>query len=131
MKKYLPLASLASVVLLVAPIAEAQSIPQPQMCPSAANIRAVGVSRNTIQDGNGLWITGRRNQAYGTTNQWTFLLGNIPASNISDAYNKAAAALPSLILLVGPVKDTLGRWSCVYNTAQGYMAVTITPPIAF
>src|SRR5207249_1859529 len=89
--------------------------PEPQKCPHAAQIKSVGVSHNMVQDSDGLRITGRRNQTYGTGSQWTFILAKIPASSVDHAYNKAVDALNSLTFNLGPVMGPLGKWVCYYN----------------
>lgn len=129
MKKYL-IASLLPLALFLTNATFAALTPEPQVCPSEAAIKAVGVSRNTVQDDDGLWLTGRRNQKYGTQDSWTFVIGKIPASTASEAYDKAAVAMPSLSFQFGPLNGPLGKWVCYYSTAQGYTAVAANPPIA-
>lgn len=107
-----------------------QQVPLPERCPSVSAIQAVGVSRNVIQGNNLVWYAGRRNQQYGTNNSWTFILGSIVAPTANTAYNNAVAGLTTLAFQLGPFKGPLDKWVCLYNTAQGYIGVTITTPIA-
>lgn len=104
--------------------------PEPSVCPDVAAIKAIGVSPNAFQNSDQLWLTGRRDQKYGTVNNWTFIIGEIAAVSSTDAYNKATLALNSLKFELGPLKAPLGKWVCFYNTAQAYPAVAIYPPIA-
>lgn len=101
----------------------------PQFCPDISSIKAVGVSTTVIQVDN-VWVSGRRNQLYNTADHWTFLLGNIIAPTANDAYHIAVNALSTLRFQVGPIKQVGGKFVCVYSTAPGYPAVTVTTPIA-
>jgi hypothetical protein len=118
----------ASAILLMQ-TAQAAIPPQPEVCPPVAAVQAVGVSRNVVQDDDGLWFTGRRNQMYTTKSHWTFLIGRIPAPNASQAYNKAAAALGTLTFVLGPFFGPFGKWVCNYNTGANFPAVAINPPL--
>ncbi len=104
--------------------------PQPQMCPQASAIRAVGVSQNMVDEGNNLWFTGRRNQNYGTASKWTFVMSKIPSTSVNDSYSKAVDALASLSFTVGPVMGPIGKWVCYYRNDRGYSSVAVNPPIA-
>lgn len=103
---------------------------EPQVCPKANAIKTIGVSHNVVQNSTGLWFTGRRNQHYDTIHHWTFLIGNIPAISVDHAYQKASHAMETLSFQLGPIQGPLGKWLCLYTTAQGYEAVTIFPAIA-
>lgn len=104
-------------------------VPKPKTCPAVAAITAIGVSRNVQPNGEDLWVAGRRDQQYGTIDDWTFLIGNIPATGIDQAYHEATSALASLAFQKGPLTGPLSKWLCYYTTLQGYTAVTINPPI--
>ena len=120
----------ATILALSLPqLVQAAIPPQPQRCPTAAAIQAVGVSRNMIQDNDGLWVTGRRNQKYGTTDDWTFLIGKFPATTANQAYTKAVTAMTTLNFQMGPLNGPLSKWICWYSTAEGYTATAINPPI--
>lgn len=130
MKKNLLMTLSFVLFLLFNDIAQATLAPPiPQICPSANAIRTVGVSRNVVQaTNNGLWIAGRRNQKYGTNNNWTFVLGNIRANNVSDAYDKAVIGLTTLAFQLGPFLAQ-EHWLCLYNTIEGYMGLAVNPPV--
>lgn len=131
MKKNLLIATSFVLASLFNSIASAaMQGPEPQICPSVASIRAVGVSRVVFQDNELFWVAGRRDQKYGTPNDWTFLIGRIVAANIDDAYQKATLGLNSLKLEIGPVTGPVGKWVCFYSTSQGYPAAAINPNIA-
>lgn len=116
--------------LSTASIAQGLLPPQPLTCPDVSAIQNVGVSHTTLQIDN-RWFAGRRHQAYGTTDLWTFLLGNIVAMTSVDAYNKAVQALPTLTFRMGPFTSS-DHWVCLYNTdVHNLPAVAITLPIAF
>ena len=104
--------------------------PEPQVCPRASDIRAIGVSHNMVEEGHHLWFTGRRDQKYGTTSNWTFLMGKIPATSVNDAYGKAVVALTTLQFSGGPVIGPLDKWVCYYRNDKGYPAIAVNPPIA-
>lgn len=107
------------------------TVPQPQICPSVAEIQAVGVSNTPAQDSDGLWFTGRRDQLYNTGSRWSFIIGKITATSTTDAYNKANLGLGSLSFELGPVVGPIGKWVCYYRTANfGYQAIAVNPPIA-
>lgn len=130
MKKQIFAATALGLCLSLTQIAQAAPTPEPQVCPSVAAIQAIGVSRNVVQDNDGLWMAGRRDQKYNTNNDWTFILGKIPAPTASSAYNRAVVALQSLNFQLGPLNGPLGKWICWYSTSQGFTAVAINPPIA-
>lgn len=130
MKKNLLMIASFTLGMLFNTIAQALPPPIPQICPSANAIQSVGVSRTVVQaSNNGLWMAGRRNQQYNTNDHWTFILGNIVAANVSDAYDKAAAGLATLSFQLGPFLAQ-EHWLCLYNTVEGYLGAAITPTIA-
>ena len=98
----------------------------PKDCPNAVEIQAIGISTNVIKINNA-WFAGRRNQAYGTPDNWTFIIANIMATDALDAYKKAAKALQSLAFLAGPAPGSSGKFVCAYNTVEGYSAFAMTP----
>jgi hypothetical protein len=103
--------------------------PQPERCPTVAALQAVGVSRQTLMI-NSLWFAGRRDNVYGTGNHWTFILGNIPANNNSQAYTKAVTAISTLFFQAGPwYEREWNRWTCLYADADGFPAVAFNPPL--
>lgn len=104
--------------------------PQPQICPSAASIQAIGVSHKMVQESNSLWFTGRRDQFYDTHSRWTFVIGKIAATSVDDAYQKAVLNLNSLTFQMGPVEGPVGKWVCYYHANYGADAVAVNPPIA-
>ena len=97
MKKKLFLALLLPLNLFPFNMQAAQPA-EPQHCPSAASIISVGVSHNMVEDSDGLWFTGRRNQKYDTCNNWTFILAKISANSVNDAYSQAIGGLSTLVL---------------------------------
>ena len=101
----------------------------PVTCPSAIAIKVLGVSSNVVQVNNA-WFAGRRNELYGTTNRWSFAITNIIASDASDAFIKASRAIESLTFQAGPIPGPLNKVVCAYNTAQGYAAYAVSPPVA-
>jgi hypothetical protein len=103
--------------------------PQPERCPAVAALQKVGVSRQTLAI-NSLWFAGRRDNAFGTADQWTFIVGNITATNNSQAYDKAVTALSTLFFQAGPwYEREWNRWVCLYANAQGFPAVAFNPPL--
>jgi hypothetical protein len=103
--------------------------PQPSICPTVAALSSLGVSRTTLAI-NSLWFAGRRNQKYGTANNWTFIVGDIPAVDVNDAFLKATSSLPSLFLQAGPFFDSeFDRWLCIYGNAKGYPSIAFNPPL--
>lgn len=128
MQKKLVLIVTSFLALLFTTVSFARP-PEPAVCPTVAALAAAGVSRTTI-DINRLWFAGRRNNKFATVDNWTFIVGNIPAVDVNDAYVKATASLPSLFLQAGPFYDSeWNRWVCVYGTIQGYPAITMNPPL--
>jgi hypothetical protein len=103
--------------------------PQPERCPTVEALQAVSVSRQTIAI-NSLWFAGRRDNAFGTKNQWTFIIGNITATNNSQAYSKAITALSTLFFQAGPwYEREWNRWVCLYANAQGFPVIAMDPPL--
>ena len=100
----------------------------PRSCPTVASIKFGGLSTNTVFV-SGKWFVGRRQMYYGTRELWTFIMGPIDATDSHDAVMKGQAALASLTVLFGPNLNGLHVYECVYNTLQGYPAVTMTPPL--
>jgi hypothetical protein len=114
--------------MLPTSIALATLPPLPQKCPSVPAIQAVGVSRVVIQIDN-RWFAGRRQQHYDTTEAWSFIVANINATDAKEAYNIAAANLPSLAFRMGPFEAS-DHWVCLYNTDLNDLpAITVTNPI--
>ena len=103
--------------------------PQPNMCPAVGAIKPIGVSHATRQIAK-MWFAGRRSNLYGTSDQWTFIVGNIPAKNKTEAFNAAMVGLKTLSFMSGPFYDVQwNRWFCLYNTANGLPALAINPTI--
>lgn len=107
-------------------------IPDPKRCPTPQELQAVGVSKNAVQDFDGLWFTGRRNQSYGTGSDWTFIVGKIDAIDRLDAYSKGSLTVNALKTYFGPIMGPMGKWICYYipSNSTPYRAVTVNPPIA-
>ena len=103
--------------------------PQPGVCPAVSAIKPIGVSHSTRQVAK-MWFAGRRNNLYGTSDQWTFIVGNIAAANTTDAFDKAMVGLKTLSFQTGPFYDVQwNRWFCLYNTNGGLPALAINPPL--
>lgn len=102
--------------------------PQPAVCPDV-NFIKVGSVSNVVLQVNNLWIAGRRNMTYNTTDHWTFLMTNIKAANSTEAYQKALLALTTLTFQLGPISGS-EKWLCLYSSDSGNPAYTITTPIA-
>ncbi len=103
--------------------------PQPNVCPSVAAIKPIGVSHNTRRIAK-LWFAGRRSNAYQTANLWTFIVGDIPAKDAVEAFQKAMFGLKTLSLQTGPFYDIQwNRWVCLYATEGGLPAVAMNPPL--
>jgi hypothetical protein len=103
--------------------------PQPSICPAVAAIKPVGVSQSTRQILK-LWYAGRRSNAYNTQDMWTFIIGNIAATDTVDAFQKAMVGLKTLFLQTGPFYDIQwNRWVCLYGTAGGIPAVAMNPSL--
>ena len=104
--------------------------PEPQRCPRADEIKNVGVSHKMVEESTSFWFTGRRNQRYNTSSNWTFIIAKIPAVSVDEAYGKAVDGLQSLNFDLGPVVGPVGKWLCYYHNTKGYPAVAIYPPVA-
>jgi hypothetical protein len=103
---------------------------QPVVCPSVSAIQSVGLSNRLAQDNDGKWYAGRVSQYYGTSDQWTFVIGGISAPNKQKAIEFANLALSSLHLITpNPVKITGGKYACKYSNDFDYLSGAITPPI--
>ena len=111
MKKKLFLALLLPLNLFPFNMQAAQPA-EPQHCPSAASIISVGVSHNMVEDSDGLWFTGRRNQKYDTCNNWTFILAKISANSVNDAYSQAIGGLSTVSFQLGPYVGPIGKGVC-------------------
>jgi len=120
---------IASMLIFAHSALAQQQPPEPQKCPSEASIKAYGVSRTLISIREGLWTAGRRNFIYDTTDPWSFVMTDIPATTISEGYDKAVIGLSTLQLQLGPTIVQFDKWACLYSTIEGYSAATITPPI--
>lgn len=131
MKKKLLCVLSAVAVSIVSQIAIAAipQPPQPAVCPSVAAIKPVGVSQNTRQISK-LWFAGRRANKYGTADAWTFIIGDIPAIDNVDAFQKAMVGLKTIFLQTGPFYDMQwNRWVCLYATQGGLPAIAMNPPL--
>jgi hypothetical protein len=120
-----------AVLTIAAQAAIAFTVPQqPANCPSVALIKPQGVSHNTIQI-NKLWFAGHRAYTYNTPDEWTFVVGNIPAIDAVDAFNKGMFSLKTLTFQSGPFYEAqLNRWVCSYASAGvGYPALAFNPPL--
>jgi hypothetical protein len=126
------LAMLGSVLVLSVSQLAAAAVPpppQPAVCPSISAIKPIGVSHTTVQLRT-LWFAGRRDNTYDTENEWTFIEGNIPATDAVDAFQKAMVGLKTLFFASGPFYDNqTNRWVCLYATNGGYPAVALNPPL--
>lgn len=104
---------------------------KPAKCPGVGSLIIGGLSRQSVEKAaDGLWAVGLRKNKYDTKDTWTFVVGRIIASDANDAYTKAAGSLNSLSLIQGPIYVAqTGKWTCYFNTAPGYLAVTVSPSI--
>ncbi|HTM62990.1 MAG TPA: hypothetical protein VL360_00660 [Gammaproteobacteria bacterium] len=103
----------------------------PGKCPGVGSIHAAGLNPNAVErDANGLWAVAMMKNKYDTNALWTFVVGNIMASDAADAYRKATASLTSLNFEKGPYPvPQIGRWACAYSTAAGYPSRAVTPAL--
>lgn len=129
MRKFLAIAALPfSLSLGQTTIAAPQLAPN--ACPSVAALQNANLQDLTAEMSTpGLWFSANFTEPYGTTHTWTFVVGNIKAYSADDAKEKALASLKSLQYVVGPEMGPLRRWTCRYSTTEGYVALTLTPPI--
>lgn len=100
-------------------------------CPGVAAINAAGLSTNAIErDANGLWAVAMMKHKYDTNVTWTFVVGNIMATDAADAHRKATASLTSLNYVKGPYPvPNINKWACAYSTGPGYPARSVTPAL--
>jgi hypothetical protein len=116
-------AMLATLSLLSQPVLATQSS-EPTQCPSVAAIKSVELNYaaqyssryNAINVNN-----------YGTTQNWIFGIGDIPADSAADALYKAKTALTTLNGNPIPLYDSDDkRWICIYHNNNGYMSFAMT-----
>ena len=98
----------------------------PAKCPLVERIKAVGLSSQVGHENHGTWRT-IQTADYNTPEVWTFIISNIAAHDANDARNKANASLMSLNLLVGPFRDPLNQWWCLYSNDYGFSSRASTP----
>lgn len=121
-----------TALAILAAATTANALPgKPAKCPAVNSLIIGGVSRQVVEKGSdGFWAAGIRKNKYDTKETWTFVIGRILASDANDAYTKAAGSLNSLSFIQGPVYVAqTGKWTCYYNTAPGYLGVTVSPSI--
>jgi len=120
----------AIVTLTMTTTVYAAPVP-PEKCPGVGSINAAGLNPNAVErDASGLWAVAMMKNKYDTKDFWTFVVGNIMASDASDAYRKATASLTSLNFINGPYPvPQIHRWACAYSTAAGYPARAVTPTL--
>lgn len=117
---------LLSCILLTSAYA---SPPMPASCPDVMMIKAKGLSNNLAQDSNGNWYAGRNAEFYGTSQKWTFVIGNIFAKSKVEALAEAYEALQSIVYVSGPTKAPSEKWLCLYSNPEGFPTGAIYPPI--
>lgn len=121
-------AALLSVAFMFTQAAHANMPPKPDRCPGASAIKSAGIEV-VMQSGNGTWVAGIEANKYDTADAWTFAVGEIPASSEEDARAKAIESLRNLQFKLGPVPVAqYNVWACLYQTDQGYRAISVTPP---
>lgn len=103
--------------------------PKPPACPNVIEIKNKGLSNNLAQDSNGNWYAGRTSEFYGTSQQWTFVIGNIFAKSKVDALAEAYEALQTIVYVSGPDLAPSQKWLCLYTNHEGYPTGALYPPI--
>lgn len=101
--------------------------PKPASCPSASAIQAVGVNAYEAGDTPGTWIVGVQANNYGTPNNWTFAVLNIPAPSGEAAMKIAKAELSTIGANTPPEASPIGLWICLYQVKGGYWTAALTP----
>ena len=117
---------LTAAAMLVASTSVLAITEKPDHCPSIGTLLAAGLPKdNVINQQNGNWsvFTGLRDGDA----SWIFAIMNISAMDDNDAHQKAVLSLNSLTYLQGPFSLQIAtEWACLYSTAEGYEAVTVT-----
>lgn len=122
----------AAFALLITQAALAADHINPTSCPSVDEFKNTGVS-SFMRDDDGTWETLNWKDGFGTTLDWTFVIGDISADFPSDALAKGNAAISGLLYKYGPVNmgtDTDPMWYCIYqNPNNGVMGGAVTPHV--
>jgi hypothetical protein len=105
---------------------------QPSACPDPSAIKSRGLNYAVVlRDDNNIWQAAwLPSDNYQTEQEWVFYMGggrDDPATDETEAMNKANAALQTLSLFQGPLNDNK-QWLCYYLTSGKTAAIAITPP---
>ncbi len=118
-----------AVTFICAQPVNAKTFDGPEKCPGESAIAAVGIESVANIVGS-IWAAGVMSNNYDTTDAWSFAVAGIYASDEDEAREKATESLSSLQYVAGPISiPIVDAWGCLYQTSQGYQAVTITPPL--
>jgi hypothetical protein len=102
--------------------------PKPESCPSVAALQAVGVSYMVKE--SDFWYGAVDSNHYGTSDNWTFGVGDFWVSDESEAKQQAITAMGLLRFQKGPIPlEGSVAWMCSYNDQAGHWAVAITPTL--
>jgi hypothetical protein len=130
MKMFNPVVICILAVLALHSTAWANTTTAKPQCPTANEIRSVGVG--TVAFNQGFYAT-TKFDAYHTANLWGFGIVNIVATSRAEALKKANAALSSLEFVSGPHHSpSLNAWGCFYSIGSGLHAeaLTVSQPTA-
>jgi hypothetical protein len=106
----------------------AKTFHEPEKCPSESAIASVGIE--SVSNIAGTWAASVAANNYDTNDTWSFTVVGITASDEEDARGKAMESLQSLQYMIGPTPvPVVDAWGCVYQTDQGYNAMSVTPPL--
>jgi hypothetical protein len=120
-------ASALTIALFTISTSHAAMPPKPEKCPGATTFQNVAFDA-AQKDNQGNWVAGVMSNKYDTKDTWTFVVAKIKATSESDAIAKATASLKTVKFIYGPLpNEEYNIWGCVYSTAAGYPAVSVTP----
>ncbi len=104
----------SALVLIFFQSAYAYTPPEPEACPTIADLQKAGVSYASSSN-NEYWTGIEWINKFGTTVDWTFMVQFVAADNPTDALAKANAAIALLSLQGGPEYDDGNKvWGCMY-----------------
>lgn len=122
----------ASLALIIANTAFAETN-APTSCPFPSAFKNIAIT-NVMKDEDGSWLGVEWKNNFGTTNEWTFAVGDIEAESAGDALVQVNTTINELSYQQGPIKggnDNITMWICIYSTpVKAFAAATITPAMS-
>ena len=102
------------------------ALPSPNHCPSVVALQGAPITLGEIDFNTSRYVAAAYHNSYDTNGTWMLVVGNIAATDATDAIKKATADIPHFVLMSDTPEPFMDAWACGYQSDLGYQVLAIT-----